>query len=118
MTVGEALAALESGRYDDAEVAIGTGKYVGDCRLTHYCALLRKALDDAGYAHVPIITNDDADDHNLHPGFKFSLASSIRIAAALPMIDALEELLRKMRPYELEPGSAPTPPSTRRSTRS
>ena len=106
MTVGEALAALESGRYDDAEVAIGTGKYVGDCRLTHYCALLRKALDDAGYAHVPIITNDDADDHNLHPGFKFSLASSIRIAAALPMIDALEELVRKIRPYELEPGSA------------
>ena len=106
MTVGEALAALRSGRYDDAEVAIGTGKYVGDCRLTHYCALLRKALDDAGYAHVPIITNDDADEHRLHPGFKLSLTSSVRIAMALPMIDALEELLRKMRPYELEPGSA------------
>src|SRR5699024_2358726 len=66
----------------------------------------RKALDDAGYAHVPIITNDDADEHRLHPGFKLSLTSSVRIAMALPMIDALEELLRKMRPYELEPGSA------------
>ena len=106
MTVGEALAALESGRYDGMDVAIGEGKYIGDCRLTHYAALLRKALDDAGYAHVPIITNDDVDAHNMHPGFKMSLGSAIRTAIALPMIDALEELLRKMRPYELEEGAA------------
>lgn len=106
MVVGEALAALESGRYDVDRVAIGMAKYLGDCRLTHYSALLRKALDDAGYAQVPILTNDDADDHDLHPGFKLSTASAVRIAFALPMIDVLEELLPKMRPYELEPGSA------------
>ena len=106
IVIGEALAALESGRYDDADVAIGTGKYIGDCRLTHYAALLRKALDDAGYAHVPIITNDDADAHNIHPGFRMNLASAVRIAMGLPMIDALEALLRRIRPYELEPGAA------------
>ena len=106
MTIGECLAELRSGKYDDCEVAIGTGKYIGDCRLTHYGALLRKALDDAGYKHVPIITNDDVDYHNLHPGFKISTASAARIAMTLPMIDALEELLRKIRPYELVPGSA------------
>ena len=106
MTIGECLAELRSGKYDDCDVAIGTGKYIGDCRLTHYGALLRKALDDAGYAHVPIITNDDVDYHDLHPGFKMSVATAARIAMTLPMIDALEELLRKMRPYELVPGSA------------
>ena len=106
MTIGEALAALDSGQWDPHTVAIGTGKYIGDCRLTHYAALLRKALDDAGYSYVPIITNDDKDAHNMHPGFKMSLGSAVRIAFGLPMIDALEELLRKMRPYELEPGSA------------
>ena len=106
ITIGECLAELRSGKYDDVDVAVGTGKYIGDCRLTHYGALLRKALDDAGYAHVPIITNDDIDYHNLHPGFKMSIASAARIAMGLPMIDALEELLRKMRPYELVPGSA------------
>ena len=63
------LAALKSGKYDGDEVAIGMGKYVGDCRLTHYSALLRKALDDAGYPQVPILTNDDKDSHKLHPGF-------------------------------------------------
>lgn len=106
IVIGEALAALRSGKYDDKEAAIGMGKYIGDCRLTHYSALLRKALDDAGYPHVPVLTNDDEDYHRMHPGFKMNMLSAMRIAFALPMIDVLEELLRKMRPYELEKGSA------------
>ncbi len=106
IVIGEALAVLESGKYEPSKTAIGMGKYIGDCRLTHYGALLRKALDDAGYSEVAILTNDDADYHNLHPGFRMNLFSAIRLAAALPMIDILEELLRKMRPYELVEGSA------------
>ena len=106
IVIGEALAALESGKYVPSETAIGMGKYIGDCRLTHYSALLRKALDDAGYSEVAILTNDDEDSHDLHPGFRMSLQSAVRLAAALPMIDILEELLRKIRPYELEKGSA------------
>lgn len=106
IVIGEALAALRSGKYDPAKVAVGTGKYIGDCRLTHYEALLRKALDDAGYPQVPIITNDDVDFHNVHPGFKMNVRSALKVAFTLPMIDALEELLRKMRPYETEPGCA------------
>ena len=106
IVIGEALAALESGKWDPDKVAIGMGKYIGDCRLTHYTALLRKALDDAGYPQVPIVTNDDVDYHNVHPGWKMNLLSAMRIAYGLPMIDALEELLRKMRPYELVKGSA------------
>ena len=106
IVIGEALAPLVHGEYDDADVAVCMAKYVGDCRLTHYGALLRKALDDAGFAHVPILTNDDEDSHNLHPGFKMNLQSSVKVAFGLPMIDVLEELLRKLRPYELKPGSA------------
>lgn len=106
IVIGEALAALRSGKYNGSEVAIGMGKYIGDCRLTHYGTLLRKALDDAGYPQVPILTNDDEDSHHMHPGFRMNLLSAARIAFALPMIDVLEELLRKIRPYELVPGSA------------
>ncbi len=106
IVIGEVLDALMSGRYDLDHTAVMMAKYVGDCRLTHYSALLRKALDDAGFAHVPIITNDMEDEHDMHPGFKLSLASALRIAYGLPMIDALEELLRKMRPYEVEPGAS------------
>ena len=106
IVIGEVLDALMSGRHDLDRTAVMMAKYVGDCRLTHYSALLRKALDDAGFAQVPIVTNDTADDHDLHPGVKMSFATALRIAYGLPMIDALEELLRKVRPYELEPGAA------------
>ena len=106
IVIGEALAALESGQYEPSKTAIGMGKYIGDCRLTHYSALLRKALDDAGYSEVAILTNDDVDYHHLHPGFKMNLVSAMHLAAALPMIDILEELLRKIRPYEITAGSA------------
>ncbi len=105
IVIGESLAGLRSGKYDVNHVAIGMAKYIGDCRLTHYGALLRKALDDAGYAQVPIITNDDVDYHNLHPGYRMGLPAAIRTAMALPMIDMLEEQLRKIRPYEVEKGS-------------
>ncbi|MCD8019659.1 MAG: acyl-CoA dehydratase activase [Clostridiales bacterium] len=106
IVIGEALAALETGKYDLDHVAIGMAKYIGDCRLTHYGALLRKALDDAGYEQVPILTNDDEDYHDLHPGYHMNLMSALCIAVAMPMIDVLEELLRKMRPYEIVEGSA------------
>lgn len=106
IVIGEALAALETGKYDLDNTAVAMGKYIGDCRLTHYAALLRKALDDAGYPQVPIITNDDKDYHDLHPAYRLNLMSSIKIAFALPMVDILEELLRKIRPYELKEGEA------------
>src|SRR5699024_4450537 len=88
MVIGEALAALKSGRYDSKNTAIGMGKYIGDCRLTHYSALLRKALDDAGFPEVPILTNDDKDYHDLHPGFKMNMLTAAEIAFGLPVIDA------------------------------
>ena len=106
IVIGEELAALESGNFEGRRVSVGMARYVGCCRLTHYGALLRKALDDFGYPDVAILTNDDVDSHDMHPGFRMSLASAINVALGLPMIDALEALLRRMRPYELVEGSA------------
>ena len=106
VVIGEALQAIEDPKYAGKKKAVMMGKYIGCCRLTHYGALLRKALDDAGHTDVPIITNDDVDYHNLHPGFKLNLQAMIKISFALPMIDALEDLLRKMRPYETVEGIA------------
>ena len=106
IVIGEILGALESGKYDKNQVAVGMAKYLGCCRLPHYATILRKALDDAGYANVSIMTNDDVDLHQLHPGYKINMGTLINVTLALPMIDTLEEILRKIRPYELEKGSA------------
>ena len=106
IVIGEILSALRSGKYDLDHTAVAMAKYIGDCRLTHYSALLRKAMDDAGFAQIPILTNDDKDSHNMHPGFKMNLNSSFNLVFSLPMIDVMEELLRKIRPYETVPGAA------------
>ncbi|MBE5871841.1 MAG: activase [Lachnospiraceae bacterium] len=106
IVIGEILGELTSGKYDTNEVAVAMAKYLGCCRLPHYATILRKALDDAGFAHVAIMTNDDVDYHDLHPGFKISPASLLRISISLPMIDTLEEILRKKRPYEKRKGAS------------
>ncbi|MCL1846670.1 MAG: acyl-CoA dehydratase activase [Coriobacteriia bacterium] len=108
VVVGEVLEALSSGQYDLEHTAVAIARYTDCCRLAFYCAMLRKALDDAGFHQVPIVTNDDIDIHALHPGFKMSKLSLARIATTLPLIDVLEELLRKIRPYEVVPGSTQT----------
>ena len=105
IVIGEILAELKSGKYDTNEVAVAMAKYLGCCRLPHYATILRKALDDAGFKHIAIMTNDDVDYHEMHPGFKVSPSTLLRISTALPMIDTLEEILRKKRPYEKVKGS-------------
>ena len=44
MVIGEAISALQSGKYPRDRVAIAMAKYQGDCRLSHYSALLRRAM--------------------------------------------------------------------------
>jgi predicted CoA-substrate-specific enzyme activase len=104
VVIGEALAVLKSGRYNPDDVIVGTGKTACDCRLVNYMVLTRKALDDAGYPQVPILSTDLFDPKNLHPGYRLNVLTYGRIAACIIMVDILEDLRRKIRPYELDRG--------------
>ena len=104
VVIGEALAVLKSGEYNPDEVIIGTGKTYCDCRLVNYMFLTRKALDDAGFPQVPIISTDIFDLKNIHPGFKLSELSFARSTWCLVMAEILEDLRRKIRPYEINRG--------------
>jgi predicted nucleotide-binding protein (sugar kinase/HSP70/actin superfamily) len=104
MMIGEALAVLKSGEYNPDEVAVGSGKTYCDCRLVNYMFLTRKALDAAGYPQVPIYSTDIHDLKNIHPGFRLSELSFARGAWCLIMVEILENLRRKIRPYEFETG--------------
>jgi predicted CoA-substrate-specific enzyme activase len=104
IVIGEAITALKSGKYDPDKVVIGTGKIMCDCRLANYMALARKALDDAGFPQVPIVTTDRYDLKNAHPAYRFSLFTYAKSILGLIETDALEFLRRKIRPYELIKG--------------
>ena len=60
-------------------------------------------MDDAGYPQVPIITTD-IDTKNMHPGFKLSPLFQLRMLWALGIVDALEALRLRLRPYEVTSG--------------
>ena len=104
MVIGEALSALQSGKYPPGKVAVGMAKLQGDCRLSHYSALLRVALDNAGFKDVPIVSTDPIDSKNMHPGTHLGLSFYLGIITAVPMMDMLEELRRQIRPYEINKG--------------
>jgi predicted CoA-substrate-specific enzyme activase len=104
MVIGETIAALKSGKYDAANVAVGTGKMECDCRLTNYMMLTRKALDEAGFPQVPIIDTDVKDIKNLHPGLKFGPVLLLTIVWSIIEMDVLDALGRRIRPYEIEKG--------------
>jgi len=104
MVIGEAISALQSGKYPLDRVAIGMAKYQGDCRLSHYSALLRRALNAAGFEKVPIVSTDPIDSKAMHPGFRLGTLFNIRSLWVITMMDMLEELRRQIRPYELNKG--------------
>ncbi|MDO5298973.1 MAG: acyl-CoA dehydratase activase, partial [Clostridia bacterium] len=104
MVIGEMLAVLQSGRFRRGEVAVAMAKYQGDCRLSHYSALLRRAMDAAGFEDVPIVSTDPVDSKDMHPGVRLDDLFNVQCLWAITMMDIFEELRRQIRPYELEPG--------------
>lgn len=104
INIGEALAALERGVVDPAKAAVILAKNCNDCRAGQYSALARKALDDAGYASVPIVTTG-ADTKGIHKGFTVSPMFQLRLLWGIAITDALQDMLSKTRPYEREVGA-------------
>jgi predicted CoA-substrate-specific enzyme activase len=103
INIGEILRVLKSGEVDPDSVAAGLPKNCADCRAGQYFLLARKALDEAGFPQVPLITTG-SDNKQMHPGFHLSPMFQVRMIWSLSMIDALEFMLRAVRPYEKRPG--------------
>ncbi|MCL2043847.1 MAG: acyl-CoA dehydratase activase [Treponema sp.] len=108
IVTGEVLLALKSGKYNPDNVVIGTAKVLCDCRLANYMPLARKALDEAGFPQVPILSTDMTDSKNAHPGINFTQLTYAKTVWGLIQADTLEYLRRKIRPYELRKGETDT----------
>ncbi|MFH1809213.1 MAG: acyl-CoA dehydratase activase [Pseudomonadota bacterium] len=103
INVGEFLALMEKGQHDPDKVVFGLAKNCDDCRAGQYAALARKALDDAGYQKVPMMTTG-TDTKGMHPGFTMGPREQGAVLWGLGFMDAMDDMLRKCRPYELVPG--------------
>lgn len=105
IVIGQLLEALNSGKYDLDNTSVIISQTGGGCRATNYIGLLRKALREAGYENIPVISaNLYGAEKN--PGFKITLNLIKRAADAVVYGDLLMRVLHRVRPYEKIPGSA------------
>ena len=105
LVIGQLIDALESGKYDVNKVALILTQTGGGCRASNYIHLLRKALAQAGFAHVPVISMNFAGMES-QPGFDLNWKMVKRMLAAVVYGDVLMYLSNKTRPYEATSGEA------------
>ncbi|NMB39528.1 MAG: 2-hydroxyglutaryl-CoA dehydratase, partial [Firmicutes bacterium] len=105
IALGQLVSALKSGKYDLNNTSVLITQTGGGCRATNYIAFLRKALVDAGFSQIPVLSlNPKGMEKN--PGFKLTPSLIHRSMMSLVYGDLLMKVLYRVRPYEKVKGSA------------
>lgn len=103
LVTGQLIEAVKSGEYDTDKLACIITQTGGGCRASNYIGFIRKALADAGYPHIPVISLNVAGLEK-HPGFKISLPLLRRALCGMVYGDLLNRLTLASRPYEANNG--------------
>ena len=105
LCLGQYLQALGSGDYDLDHTALLMPSAGDACRGSNFTSLVRKALKDAGYPQVKVLT---LNVKGLEKDQALVLEPHMvwRALFALYYGDILLLLTRQVRPYEAEPGAA------------
>ena len=99
------IEALESGEYDVNKTALIMSQTGGGCRATNYIGFIRKALKDAGFENIPVISFNVVGMEKM-PGFKITLPLIERLLKIGVYADLLQKLLTKNRAYEIHKGES------------
>lgn len=103
LVIGQLIDALDSEEYNKDKVALLISQTGGGCRASNYIHLLRKALIQAGYENVPVISIN-AGGLEKNSGFKITLPLLKQGMAALVYGDLLMLLHNQVIPYEKNKG--------------
>lgn len=105
LVVGQIMDAIESGKYDTDKLAVMITQTGGGCRATNYINFIRRALENAGLEHIPVISVN-ASMLESNPGFSYTPKLLTGLVHGLVYGDLLMRLLYRVRPYEKVEGSA------------
>jgi len=103
ITTGQIIEALKSGKYDPDKTAVIMSQTGGGCRATNYIGFIRKALKDAGFAQVPVISFNIVGLEK-SSGFKLSLGMLLKLVKSVIYGDLLQKLVNKNKAYEKNKG--------------
>ena len=103
LVIGQFLDALGSGKYDLDHTALIITQTGGGCRASNYIHLLRKALEKADMAYIPVVSvNLSGLEKN--PGFKLTLPFIRKAVYAMMYGDIIVNVANQVRPYEVNQG--------------
>ncbi|MCL2281871.1 MAG: acyl-CoA dehydratase activase-related protein [Fibromonadales bacterium] len=106
VNIGEGLRWLEQHpEVSQNDVCMGIAKNCENCRAGQYAVVCRKALDEAGYPNVPILTTGK-DNKNMHPGFAAGIDFRLHMLWGMAIMDCIEIMFRTIRPYEKNIGES------------
>ena len=105
LIVGQLIHALQSGKYDLDNISVMITQTGGACRATNYVGMLKKALKDAGFDKVPLISLNVVGLEK-QSGFKITPPLVVRAFLGMVYGDVMQRCLYKVRPYEKVKGSA------------
>ena len=103
VVIGQLIDALQSGRCDPKRTALMLAQTCGPCRATNYPALLRKALCEAGFGDVPVLTLSGGSLNN-QPGFAISARLLHRLILSCLYGDMLQRVSLSTRAHERNAG--------------
>ena len=103
LTTGQMIEALNSGKYDINKTALIMSQTGGGCRATNYIGFIRKALKDAGYPNVPVISFNVVGLEKMS-GFKITFSLMSKLVKVIIYADLLQKMLLKNRAYEVNKG--------------
>lgn len=108
LVVGDIVKALESGKYNRNEIAVGITQTGGQCRATNYVALIKKAMIATGYGDIPVVTVSTGNtDLNYQPGMEVKWRKAIKtIATCTFYADCISQFYYSTAPREKVEGGA------------
>lgn len=108
LIVGDVIKAFKSGKYIPSQTAIAMTQTGGQCRASNYVALIKKALVDAGYADVPVISLTlGSSIRNKQPGLTVNWVKILPVAfRAVLYSDCIAKFYYASVVREKEPGQA------------
>ncbi len=105
LVIGQLIDAIKHGGYDPHRIALFITQTGGGCRASNYIHLLRKALEKAELAFVPVISvNLSGLEKN--PGWTLTLSMLRKMIYAMMYGDLIVNVANQVRPYELNHGQA------------
>ena len=105
LVIGQLIDAVKHGGYDPHKVGLLITQTGGGCRASNYIHLLRKALEKADMAYIPVVSvNLSGLEKN--PGFKLTLPFIRKAVYAMMYGDIIVNVANQVRPYEVEAGAA------------